>query len=307
MKDTFMPVEPLKITLPKGRIQKNILHLLQQIGLEFSSADRSYRPVCKAEGVEAKVLKPQNIPPLIALARHDCGFTGWDWINEQGVSDQVIELLDLRYDPVRIVAAVPEALAENDQWRTQPLVLATEYQKLAKDFVAREKLNALLVRTYGATEALPPEDADMIVDNTSSGATLKSNRLVIVADLLKSSTRFVCSREAWANPAKRKRLEEWVMLMKSVLNAQERVLLEMNVLPEALDAVVALLPCMRAPTISSLYHQNGFAVKAAIPAHLASSLIPKVLAAGASDILEYRLEKIVPDLSTVVQNRQESS
>jgi ATP phosphoribosyltransferase len=293
---SLTPADPLKLTLPKGRIQDKVIHLLNRCGLIFNTPPRSYRPICNDPAIETKILKPQNIPSLVGLGRHDCGFAGHDWILEQGVENDVIELLDLGFDPVKIVAAMPEALHNQADWQSKPIVLASEYQKLATAYIAQKGLNAVFVKTYGATEALPPEDADMIIDNTATGSTLRLNRLTIVDELLQSTTRFICNRKLWEDPTqahKRHQLETLLMLMKSVLNADQRVLLEMNVGKADLEALVEHLPAMRAPTVAPLYNQDGYAVKIAVLAKEVAPLLPKLLAAGAKDILEYKLEKLV--------------
>jgi ATP phosphoribosyltransferase len=240
-------------------------------------------------------LKPQNIAALIALGRHDCGFTGADWIEEQQAD--VVELLDLGFDPVRIVAAIPEALLNSPSNplinKERTVVVASEYPLLAQRFIEQHQLNAVFVRSFGATEALPPEDADIIVDNTSTGSTLKHNRLEIIATIATSTTRFVASRQAMQNPVKKAMLEEMVMLMKATLEARKRVLLEMNVSTEQFDGLIAQLPAMRSPTVSPLYGQEGYAVKVAVERKQVSQLVPLLVAAGARDILEYNLEKIV--------------
>jgi ATP phosphoribosyltransferase len=284
----------LKLTLPKGRIQEKVLHLLSGIGLTFSTSQRSYKPACSDPTIETKYLKAQNIPSLIALGRHDCGFSGHDWVVEQEAD--VVELLDLGYDPVRIVVAMPEQFAVKGPQglaAERQIVIASEYRRLAERYIQENALNAVYVQTYGATEALPPDDADLIIDNTATGSTLRQNRLSIVGELLRSTTRFIASKDALANPWKRQKLEELVMLMQSSLRASERVLLEMNVPKEQFETVVNSLPAMRSPTVSPLYQEEGFAVKVAVPSRDVPSLIPKLVAAGARDILEYRLEKIV--------------
>jgi ATP phosphoribosyltransferase len=289
-----LPPGTLRMTIPTGRIQEKVLTLLKQIGLTFSSTNgRSYRPKCTQDGIQAKMLKAQNIPNLVALGRHDCGFTGGDWIAEQQAD--VIELLDLQYDPVRIVAAVPEEVAELGRavWSKRSLIIASEYRTLTANYIERAGLNAVYVQTFGATEALPPEDADMIIDNTATGTTLAANRLVIVDELMRSTTRFICNRAALEDPVKRQKLEELTMLMQSALRAKEKVLLEMNVDKADLERLVANLPCMRAPTISELYNGQGYAIKVAVPAADVPQLIPRLVALGAQDILEYKLEKIV--------------
>jgi ATP phosphoribosyltransferase len=285
--------DTLLMTIPTGRIQEKVLILLKQIGITFATSARSYKPKCSESGIQAKMLKAQNIPALVGLGRHDCGFSGADWIKEQQAD--VVELLDLNYDPVRIVAAMPEDLAALGEsvWTKRPLIVASEYRLLTNEYIKKKGMNAVYLQTFGATEALPPEDADMIVDNTATGSTLNANRLTIVDELMRSTTRFFANKAALANPVKKQKLDEIVMLMQSALRAKEKVLLEMNVEKKDFDALVSNLPCMRAPTVSELYNGQGYAIKVAVPTVDVSKLIPKLIALGATDILEYKLEKIV--------------
>lgn len=286
----------LKLVIPKGRLQEKVESLLARIGLHLTYSSRSYRPVCSDPTVEVKLLKPQNIPALIALGRHDAGFSGLDWVIEQGLEghDNLREVMDLGFNRVRIVAAVPDALAADGAYRRQRIIVATEYPVIAQRYLDAQQLDAVLIKSYGATEALPPEDADMIIDNTSTGSTLVMNRLTIVDTLLSSTTRLLASGEALADGWRAGKLAEIRMLIESVLNAETKVLLEMNVSAGQLEALVANLPCMRAPTVSPLHHGAGYAVKVAVAAAEAPRLIPQLVTLGASDILEYRLEKIVP-------------
>jgi len=285
--------DKLKLTLPNGRIQEKVLRLLEQIGIGFSQTGRSYRPVCNDSFIVTKMLRAKNIPGLVALGRHDCGFAGRDWIYEQNAD--VVELLDLGFDPVRIVAAMPEELvsAGKEAFNGRKIIVASEYQRISNDYIKSQNLDAVFVHAYGATEALPPEDADIIIDNTSSGATLRQNRLEIVAELMRSSTRFICNKAALDNPEKREKLEEMTMLMKSTLQARQKVLLEMNVPADVFDKIVGDLPCMKAPTVSKLHNSDGYAVKVAVSTKEVPDLIPKLVKLGATDILEYKLEKIV--------------
>ncbi|MCB9469997.1 MAG: ATP phosphoribosyltransferase [Candidatus Obscuribacterales bacterium] len=286
--------DKLRMTLPTGRIKDRVMSLLGAIGINYRENGRSYRPGSSDDGIQTKLIKSQNIPKLVELGRHDCGFCGYDWIIEQEAD--VIELLDLGFDPVRIVAAMPEEMdLEALKKSGKKLVVASEYRRLTELFLEKNGLskNAIFLRAFGATEALPPEDADIIVDNTASGATLVANRLKIVNEVLTSTTRFVCSREAFENPVKRKKLLEMTMLMKGCLEAKERVLIEMNVDEDALERLVENLPAMRSPTIARLYNEKGYAVKIAVEKAAVSSLIPELLRLGARDILEYRVDKIV--------------
>jgi ATP phosphoribosyltransferase len=285
--------DTLKLVIPKGRIAAQVLGLLDAVGYAVHGTDRSYRPRCSAPGVEVKLLKPQNIPELLALGRHDVGFAGHDWVTEQGAG--VDELLDTGFDPVEVVAAVPLALRETWQRLGRPLIVATEYERLARRFVDERKIEAVVIRTHGATEVFPPEDADMIVDNTATGETLRQNGLAIVDRLLRSSTRLL----VWpgvrdAAPARWERIRHLVDLIRGVLLARRKVLLEMNVPHDRLEAVVKALPAMRSPTVAPLHGESGFAVKVAVDRDLVRTLVPLVKSLGASDILEYNLGKIIP-------------
>lgn len=288
----------LKLVLPKGRIQEKVLALLNNIGIQFKSTNRSYRPQCSDASIEAKIMKAQNIPSLVALGRHDCGFTGGDWIYEHQAD--VVTILDLGYDPVQIVAALPEDLLHSDanpfKNKSRQMVVASEYKRCSEDFIQKHGLNAVYLQSYGATEAFPPEDADIIVDNTATGTTLRMNRLAIVDVITTSTTRFVASPHAMADPLKRQKIEEMKMLMEATLRATQRVLLEMNVTKEAFDAVITLLSrhSMNSPTVSDLFNHAGYAVKVAVPTQQVHLLIPELVQAGATDILEYKLEKMIP-------------
>ncbi|MDR2730354.1 MAG: ATP phosphoribosyltransferase, partial [Treponema sp.] len=234
-------------------------------------------------------MKPQNVGELLELGSHDAGFTGIDWIRESGAGVQ--DVLDLGFDKVRIVAAVPQGYDEA-KLRSKKLVVATEYVNLAEAWLKSSGYQYQILRTYGATEVFPPDDADMIIDNTSSGQTLKDNGLKIIADLLESSTRFVASHSAMANAEKRGRIEELAMLFRAVLDGRERVMLEMNIPKEQFESL-ASLPAMRSPTVASLFGDAGYAVKIAVKKHEVPDIIPKLKKLGALDIVEYDLRKVV--------------
>jgi ATP phosphoribosyltransferase len=236
-------------------------------------------------------MKPQNVAELLELGSHDAGFTGLDWIKES--RSNVEEILDLCMDKVKIVVAVPAETSEDDL-KAKKIVVATEYGNLADDWLKNSGYNYQLLRTYGATEVFPPDNADMIIDNTSSGQTLKDNGLKIIATVMESSTRFVASKEALKNKEKRERIEEIAMLFKAVLDGRERVMLEMNVSKAQFAELVAGLPCMRSPTVAPLHGDQGFAVKTAVKKNEVPDLIPRLKKLGATDIVEYDLRKVVP-------------
>ena len=278
----------LKLVLPKGRISVKVQELLGDCGIKFIGADRDYRPRAIGYDFEVKLLKSQNIPGMVELGSHDIGFAGLDWIKETGSDVEILK--DLNFDPVKIVACIPEDW-DFEEVKSRPLVVASEYKQIASEYLESLGVNFKLLRAYGATEVFPPEDADMIIDNTSTGSTIKANRLKIVDTVMESGTQFIANREALADPGKRQAIEDLLTLMQSVLNGRERVLLEMNVPNEQIEAIVDLLPAMRYPTVAPLYRDQGFAVKAAVKKSEIRELLPKLIATGATDILETPIRK----------------
>ena len=280
----------LRIGLPKGRMERAVLELLADSGVQVTPGARGYRPHVQLDCVEAKVLKPQNIVEMLMLGSRDVGFAGADWVRE--LSADVVEVLDTRLDPVDIVAAAPGKIATDQLQRR--LVVASEYEQLARNWISIRKLDATFVRSYGATEVFPPEDADIVIDCTATGATLRANGLAVIDTLLSSSTRLYASPAAWAEPAKRCRIEDLALLLSSVLEARQRVMLEVNASAEVLARVVAVLPAMRQPTVSPLFGNGSYAVKAAVPRNRLPQIIPAVRAAGGTDVVVSSLSQIVP-------------
>ena len=296
MTDNSASPDKLRVLIPKGRIFDNVSRLFAEAGFPVTLAERTYRPAMGADWLDAKIMKPQNVGELLELGSHDAGFTGIDWIRESGAD--VAEIMDLGFDRVRIVAAVPWAAERGavdlERLRAKKLVVATEYVNLAEQWLTASGFRYRILRTYGATEVFPPDDADMIIDNTASGQTLRDNGLAIIDTLLESSTRFAASRAAMADTAKRRRIEELAMLFRAVLDGRERVMLEMNIPRDRFDAVAAGLPAMRSPTVAPLYGDEGFAVKIAVKKHEVPDIIPRLKKLGALDIVEYDLRKVVP-------------
>lgn len=284
--------EELRLALPKGRMQDEVLQLMADAGLPVRLGGRAYRPSVAAGRFNAKILKPQNIIEMLAAGSRDVGFAGADWVEELGAD--VVELLDTGFDPVRLIAAAPASLLEDGQLPRRRLLVASEYARLTADWIARRGIDAKFVRSYGATEVFPPEDADLIVDNTATGSTLAANGLTIVDTLMTSSTRVYASPAALEVPARRAAIEGFTMLLRAALDARRRVMLEVNVTAAALEAVCAALPCMREPTISSLHGDAGFAVKAAVERSALPTVVPAIKARGGTDIVITALAQIVP-------------
>jgi ATP phosphoribosyltransferase len=282
----------IHLAVPKGRIEAGVSALLADAGMGLRSGPRGYRPVTSVEGFEVKLLKPQNIVEMLAAGSRDIGFAGADWVEEKAA--ELIELLDTGLDPVRVVAAAPESLLMDGELPRRHLVVASELERIAARWIERRGLDATLVRSYGATEVFPPEDADVIVDISATGETLSANGLVVVDELMHSSTRLYASPDAMGSASKKPAIDGLVLSLRSVLEARERVMVELNVSPDDVEEVISVLPSMREPTIATLHGSAGLAVKAAVPRSDLPGLVPLLKMRGATDIVVSRLEQIVP-------------
>jgi ATP phosphoribosyltransferase len=282
----------LRIALPKGRMQEGVFALLAAAGISVRVGARGYRPSVSLDGLDAKILKPQNVVEMLAAGSRDVGFAGADWVRE--LEADVVELLDTGLDVVRLVAAAPEGLLVDGRLPDRPLVVASEYERITRRWLASSGYDARFVRSYGATEVFPPEDADCIVDITATGDTLRAQNLVVFEELMLSSTRLYASRAAMADPPRRLFIGKLALLMRSVLEARQRVMVEVNVDARSLERVIAVLPCMREPTIAPLHGSAGFAVKAAVPRGQLPLVIPDIKAQGGTDIVVTELSQIIP-------------
>ncbi|MGH8870902.1 MAG: ATP phosphoribosyltransferase [Acidimicrobiia bacterium] len=286
------PEPTIHLAVPKGRMETGVFNLLSAAGIEIHVGQRGYRPVLSEPGFEVKLLKPQNIVEMLGAGTRDIGFVGADWVAEKQAD--LVELLDTGLDPVRIVAAASESLLEEGRLPSRHLVVASEYERLTYTWISERGLDASFVHSYGATEVFPPEDADVIVDNTATGETLSANGLAVVDELMPSSTRLYASPRALTDPEKKGAIDGLVLSLRSVLEARRRAMLELNVSLEDLDAVIGALPSMREPTVAMLHGGAGMAVKAAVPRGDLHRLIPLLKQLGATDIAVSRLEQIVP-------------
>jgi ATP phosphoribosyltransferase len=289
----MLPSAAIRLALPKGRMEQGILALLAEAGIRVSSSARGYRPTISLPGFEAKVLKPQNIIEMLAAGSRDLGFAGADWVQELGMESRLVELLDTGLDPVRLVAAAPADLVKDGIFTAPTVTVASEFERLTTRWIDSRRMKARFVRSFGATEVFPPEDADCIVDIAASGATLAANGLVIFDELTRSTTRLYANPEAMQDPARREAADKLVLLLKGVLEARKRVMIELNVPADRLEAVVEVLPCMREPTIATLHHGAGFAVKAAVPRADLPALIVAIKQRGGTDIVVSTINQLV--------------
>ena len=289
-------MEKLKILLAKGRIYESVYELLSDVGISINLPDRTYFPTTNQKDLAFQVVKPQIVSNLIAGEKADVGFSGKDWVYENGVQDEVIEIMDLGFDPVRIVAAIPDTF-DYDKVVSAPVTIATEYQNLSAGWVAAKKIKGTIFLTWGTSEGFVQDNeesiAQILIDNTSTGSSLHANHLKIVDTIMESSTRMYASKKAMADPEKKQKILELKMLFETVLNARSRVMLEMNVSEEKFESLVAGLPSMRSPTVSPLFGGNGYAIKIAVKKSDVPVLLPKLQSLGATDIVEYELRKVM--------------
>jgi len=289
----------LRLVLPKGSLERATMELFAAADLtvERSSAVDYRASVDDPRIDDVHILRPQEIPRYVADGLFDLGVTGRDWIEETGA--EVFSLGPLSYSkasarPVRVVLAVA---AGSPVQSTADLAkgarVATEYPELTNRFLAERGVDADVRLSYGATEAKVPEIADAIVEITETGNALRAAGLRIVDTLLVSHTELVANPAAAADPSKRHAMAQIQTLLEGALDARSKVLVMLNVGADDLDAVVAQLPSMKAPTVAKLFGQDGYAVTTVVPKAIINTLIPALKDSGASDILELALSKIV--------------
>jgi len=289
----------LKLVLPKGSLEKATLALFDAADLAVSrSSSVEYKASIADPRIdEVRILRPQEIPLYVAEGLFDLGITGRDWVEETAAD--VVSLGEMQYSkatsrPVRIVVAVPaDSPVERVEDLPQGVKVSSEYPELTRRYFAKKGIDADIRLSYGATEAKVPDIVDCIVDITETGRALRAAGLKIVDEILQSYTDLVANPLAYADPDKRKAMEQIKVLLDGVLEARGQVLVKLNVAGGHLAGVTALLPSMKAPTVSELAGDGGYAVETVVPKSVINTLIPDLKDAGASDIIELPLSKIV--------------
>lgn len=284
---------PLRLALPRGRMANAVRELLADADAAARAMERGLRPELGLPGFAVKELKPRDVVRLLASGTRELGFVGADRVAEAGL--ELPLLLDTGLDPVRLALAAPKALlGSRGRLPRGRLRVATEYPRLVSAWGKAQGLAFEIVETHGATEVFPPEDADLIADVVQSGATLRANGLVEVATLMESTTRLFASKGLMEEVSRRERAERFALLLRAVLEARGRVLLELNVSWDDLERVVEVLPAMKRPTVSPLLGEVGCAVRAAVPRSALAELLPELIRRGGSDLLVSRLERVLP-------------
>jgi len=289
----------LRLVLPKGSLEKATLELFESADLRVErSSTVDYRASIDDPRIaEVRILRPQEIPMYVAEGMFDLGITGRDWVEE--TASDVVTLGELRYSkatsrPIRMVVAVPQ---DSDVERVEDLPqgvrVSTEYTGLTARFFEKLGIDADIRLSYGATEAKVPDIVDCIVEITETGRALRAAGLKIIGEVLTSYTELIANPAAAADGDKRHAMEQIKTLLDGVMEARGKVLVKLNVGRGDLDAVIDLLPSMKAPTVSELFGDGGYAVETVVAKSTINTLIPALKDAGASDILELPLAKIV--------------
>jgi len=293
----------LKLGIPKGSLQDATVQLFARAGFNIYVSSRSYFPSIDDPEIECMLISAQEMARYVSDGVLDAGLTGQDWIQEHELSDgktgvlkRVVDLIYAKqsFGKVRWVLAAPEDSAIKSAKDLEGKTIATELVKVTNEYFKTQGVSVNVEFSWGATEVKPPVLADAIVEATETGSTLRANRLAILDTIMESNTQLIANTTAWADTWKRTKLENLALLLTAAIEAHGHVGLMMNVHTDNREKVLALLPAMKNPTISALSDTSWVAINTILTELQVRDLIPKLKAAGATGIVEYPLNKIVP-------------
>jgi len=293
-----LPPTTLRLGLPSGSLQSSTVDLFGRAGYRVSIADRSVFPRIDDDKISAVLFRAQEISRYVADNIIDCGLTGYDWVVENGNENDIVEICELEYsraslNPIRWVLAVPEESTAQKAEDLAGSVIATELVNTTRKYFAERGINVTIEFSWGTTE-IKARLLDAIVDCTETGSSLRANNLRIIDTLLRSTTRFIANKAAWDVPWKREKMENMAMLLKGAIEARAKVGLKMNVPEDKLAEVISFLPAEKSPTISRLSDQAWVAVEVILEEKQERELIPRLKRAGATGIITYPLNKVIP-------------
>lgn len=286
----------LKLGLPKGSLEHATIDLFRRAGFLITVAERSYFPAIDDPDIECMMVRAQEMARYIEDGALDCGLTGRDWVVEnEATVHTVSELVYAKqsFGKVRWVLAVPDSSPVRSATDLQGKIVATELVGVTKRWLAERGVTAKVEFSWGATEAKLPELADAIVEVTETGSSLRANKLRIVETVLESTTQLIANESSWQDPDKRRKIEDIAMLLQGAIAALDKVGLMLNVRTGDLDAVLAVLPALRKPTISHLSDAGWLAVNTILEERVVREIIPRLKEARAEGIVEFPLNKIV--------------
>lgn len=286
----------IKLGLPAGSLQEATGELFRAAGFKVTFSSRSYYPAIDDPEIQCTLIRAQEMPRYVQDGSLDCGLTGKDWVLENDAD--VEELAELVYSkvsrrPVRWVLAVPNESPVKEVKDLQGKRIATEVTHLTRRWLADRGVTAQVEFSWGATEVKPPRLADAIVEVTETGGSLRANNLRVVEELLTSTPRFIANKQAMGDGWKRQKMEDVVLMLRGAMAAEGKVGLMLNVEQGNLERVLDILPSMRGPTVSKLTDPAWVAINTVLEEDTVRHIIPQLKQAGAQDIVEYPLNKII--------------
>jgi ATP phosphoribosyltransferase len=286
----------LKLGIPAGSLQEATGELFRRAGYKITFNSRSYFPAIDDDEIECLLIRAQEMARYVQDGALDAGLTGHDWIVENDAD--VVEVAELVFSkvsrrPVRWVLCVPESSPFKSVKDLQGKRIATEAVGLTQRYLAEHGVQAKVEFSWGATEVKPPKLADAIVEVTETGSSLRANQLRILAEVLTSTPRFIANRQAYADPWKKQKIDDMVLMLRGAMAAEGKVGLMMNVPRERLSQVLSLLPALQKPTVSSLADEAWVDVNTVLDEAIVRNIIPRLKAAGARGIVEYPLNKVI--------------
>jgi len=286
----------IRLGIPKGSLQESTLQLFARAGLPIFTNGRSYFATSGDPEIDCMLIRAQEMARYVEHGVLDAGLTGLDWVVESGL--EVVTVSDLIYakqsrGKVRWVLAVPE---DSPYQRAEDLsnrIIATELVNVTRNYFENKRVAVQVEFSWGATEVKPPMLADAIVEVTETGSSLRANHLRIIDTVLESNTQIIANKKAWCDQPKRRKIENLALMLRGAMDAQNRVGLMLNVRKEDLAAVLAVLPALKNPTISTLRDEDWVAVNTVIDESTAWQVIPRLKEAKGQGIVEYPLNKVV--------------
>jgi len=286
----------IKLGIPKGSLQESTLDLFKKAGFNIHISERSYKPTIDDSEIECLLIRSQEIPRYIEQGVLDAGLSGKDWIIETKADvEEVADLFCIKpnFGKVKLVLAVPEDSNIKLVKDLEGKRIATELVSVTKDYLKKNKVNAEVEFSWGATEVKVPEMVDAISELTETGSSLRANKLRIVDTIFESTPRFIANKKSMQDSWKKEKIKEISLLLNGALSAENKVGLKMNVEKKNLNKLLSLLPALKNPTISELSDKNWVAIEIIIDEKIVREIIPKLKQSGAQGIIEYSLNKVI--------------
>lgn len=290
------PERLLKLGIPKGSLEESTLSMFRKAGYNISTSSRSYYPWVDDEELSLLMVRAQEMARYVEEGVLDAGITGRDWVEENNAD--IITVARLNYsksskNPVRWVVAVHKDSDIKSIKDLKNKRIATEAVEMTKKYLKKNNIDAQVEFSWGATEVKCPNLVDAIVEITETGSSLRANNLVIIDEVMESTTQFIANKKAWSNPWKKNKIENINLLLQAVLEAEGKVGLMLNVKRINLDSILNILPALQRPTISALSDEDWVDVNTILDEKIVRDIVPELKKCGATGIVEYPLNKII--------------